>query len=310
MKCARIHHNTGSSLTVVFPCSNTRASRHGNTHRNSRKRKAQKLRLGKTSKYKVPTHCVLQTSFLNQDNLKLFLERKVNEDEMSGTSSMVLELPKRQYLEDENFSKDLLSQPQDVRIVMGPTDSRSSGKQMPKQIVIASTSRFLNENMNLFIEGMQDSDNISYCSGGVPELPERKYLEDTANEDPPSLPKKRSKTRDIPNVSEQRDIRPEEQDKYTPLDPSTQLMAKKKSEPTKSYTSVKPGEEDTMVAQLDTNDYMTLNLNSTKSTDGTYMSLKKPENKRPDSDDDDYEYSYTTMTPSIMASTLGRSAPK
>jgi len=259
---------------------------------------------------------VLDTSFLNKDNLRLFVEKRVDEDQISGSSSTVLELPKRTYLEDEDFSKELLSQPQDVRIVMGPSSSGNKhDKQMPKQIVIASTSRFLNENMNLFIEGKHDSDNISCSSDVAPELPDRKYLEeDTTNKNPLSPT---SEAIDVPNVTyneERRDIRLRKSDslsdKYTPLDPSTlQLVPEVRRELTQPYASVTQGEV-VMGSQLDLGDYMALTTSTSKSNEGTYMSLRKPGSGRPDSDDDDYEYSYTKMTPNFLTSTLGHSGPK
>ena len=161
-----------------------------------------------SNKYEAPpTHCVLHdTSFITDANFDLFVDKKVEEDNISGSSSMILELPQRQYLDDEEFTKELFPKPLSIRALLESSGaSNSHDEHVPQQIMVKSTSHFINKkNFNLFVETKTTPDNISIdddYEGTVPELPQRGYLEGEDVDEVPQLPDRKYTDEDVRNIN-------------------------------------------------------------------------------------------------------------
>ncbi len=244
------------------------------------------------NKYEAPpAHCVVQdTSFITTENFSLFVDKKVEEDNISGSSSMVLELPQRNYLDDEDFSTQLSKKLTFKSVNNTPIPEQTEGLQ---HFSMKATGQFINDkNLHLFVATKPASDNLSLDSdyeGAQPELPERGYLmEDEDIGDTPALPGR--EYMDDDDVGGILNADRDSVNDYMPLDPAT-LDRKTALLLTQNDPYINVTKEQREAAE---GDYMPLNPNAAGNVNGeeneSYMTLRLGQNEDDGSD-------YTNLTP-------------
>jgi len=131
--------------------------------------------------HEIPSFLILkETSFLNSKNFDLFVEKKVEDDGISGSSSLVLELPPRKYLAEKELTQDMLPKATSAMIRQPPDSSEASNdpvEVMPSHLPLRNTTDINETNIHLFVGEPPGSDHSS--SDGedyAPELPQRGYL--------------------------------------------------------------------------------------------------------------------------------------
>lgn len=245
---------------------------------------------------------VQDTSFITTENFDLFVNKKVEEDAISGSSSMVMELPQRRYLDDEDFSAQLsenFSKKLAFKSINSNTkDNRPEVTGGLQHFSMKATGQFLNEkNLHLFVEAKPASDNLSLDSdyeGAQPELPERGYLmgdEDEDIGDIPALPERRYTEDDVVDADR------ESLNDYMPLDPKTLDRATaQQGRQSDRYISITKEQRAAAAAAIE-GEYMPINPNTVSMKAGeenrSYMTLSHGQKK----DDDDGDYCFPNVTP-------------
>ena len=142
-----------------------------------------------------PSQIILkETSFLNNNNFELFVEKKVEDDAVSGSSSLVPELPPRKYLAELEVTREMLPMAMDITI--RPLDSIEASTAFDGSIphfVLENTTDVVNaSNFHHFVEDNAASDHhSSSCNsddyeGVAPDLPQRCYMSELEPTDLPT----------------------------------------------------------------------------------------------------------------------------